>query len=112
YNGPRLSTKFKKRMNLDGSINKAASCFEVYAGDKLVIAATAKDIMGPVLDQEWDWLTSKDYAKAVVAAIREEGLEAVGKMLTRKNAQDTGVPAMPPAPAPAPAPETGAMDMP
>lgn len=110
YQGPRLSTKFKKRMNLDGSINKAASCFEVYAGDKLVIAATAKDIMGPALEQEWDWITSKDYAKAVVAAIREQGLETVGKMLTRpKVAQE--LPEVPAAPAPdagAAAPDAGA----
>lgn len=114
YKGPRLSTKFKKRMNLDGSINKAASCFEVYAGDQLVIAATAKDIMGPALEQEWDWMTSKDYAKAVVAAIREEGLETVGKMLTMpKTAQE--LPEMPAAPAPeggeAAAPELPAPDL-
>lgn len=99
YEGPRLSTKFKKRLNLDGSLNKAASCFEVYSGDKLVIAATAKDIMGPALEKEWDWMNSKDYAAAVVAAIREEGLEKVAKLLvTPKVAQQ--MPEMPEAPAP------------
>jgi hypothetical protein len=87
YNGPALSTKFKQKRSFDGSINKAASCFEVYAGDKLVIAATARDIFGPTLDKNWDWLTSKDYAKTVVAEIR----------LLTKTAQ-----AAPPPPPPAP----------
>jgi hypothetical protein len=94
YNGPRLSTKFKKRFNADGSLNKAASCFEVYAGDKLVIAATARDIMGPDLEKEWEWISSRDYAKAVVAAIREEGLNKIANALVKKAQAQ-----MPPAPA-------------
>lgn len=106
YNGPKLSTKFRKLQNLDGSINKAASCFEVYGGDNLLIAATARDIMGPSLEQEWEWMTSKDYAKAVVAAIRQDGLEKVATALLGKTAQ--ALPEMPATPAPeemgAPAP--------
>ena len=84
YQGPALSTKFKQRRSLDGSINKAASCFEVYSGNKLVIAATAGDIFKNSLEKNWDWITSKDYAKAVVAEIREKGLDYVGKILTKK----------------------------
>lgn len=104
YNGPRLSTKFKKLVNLDGSINKEASCFEVYAGDKLVIAATAKDIMGPELETEWEWITSKDYAKAVIAAIREEGLEKIASQLVKTAQELPEMPAAPPAEMAAPAP--------
>jgi hypothetical protein len=102
YNGPALSTKFKQRRFVDGTINKAASCFEVYAGDKLVIAATAKDIFGPKLEANWSWITSKDYAKTVIAEIRENGLDYVGNLLT-KRAQ-----AAPPAPEPMPAPDAAA----
>lgn len=84
YEGPALSTKFKQRRGIDGSINKAASCFEVYAGNKLVIAATAGDIFGRDLEKNWEWITSKDYAKTVVAEIRGKGLEHVGRLLTKK----------------------------
>ena len=87
YKGPALSTKFKQRRSVDGVINKASSCFEVYSGDKLVIAATAKDIFGTKVEENWDWITSKEYANAVFAKIRTEGLEYVGRLLTKKAQQ-------------------------
>lgn len=93
YTGPVLSTKFKQRKALDGSINKEASCLEIYSGDKLVIAATAKDIFGKEVEKYWSWLTSQEYAKKVVATIREEGVDYVGTLLTKK-AQE--LPAAPP----------------
>ena len=80
----RLSTKFKTVRALNGNINKAASCFEVYADGHLILATTAKDIYGPKLGENWKFLTSRDYGKAVVAAIREEGLPAIAAKLTRK----------------------------
>ena len=83
YEGPSLSTKFKQKRALDGSVNKEASCFEVYSGDNLVIAATAKDIFGTKLASNWDWITSQDYAKRVVSEIRENGIGFVGNQLTR-----------------------------
>jgi hypothetical protein len=104
YNGPTLSTKFKQKVAADGSINKAASCFEVYSGNKLVIAATAKDIFGPKLNENWDWITSKDYAREVVAQIRQNGLEYVGKLLTKTAQAAPPPPPAPPAPAGAPLP--------
>lgn len=112
YNGPKLSTKFKKKVNLDGTINKAASCFEVYAGNKLVIAATAKDIMGPELEKEWGWISSMDYAKAVVAAIRENGLEKVASALTKKAQQLPQLPAETQVAPPASTPATGGFEAP
>jgi hypothetical protein len=110
YNGPALSTKFKQKRRFDGTIDKEASCFEVYSGDKMVIAATAKDIFGEKLAENWTWVTSKDYAKAVVAEIREKGVSYVGRSLT-KSAQE--MPAELPAELPA-AGDMGAppMDMP
>lgn len=99
YKGPPLSTKFKQRRRLDGSIDKKASCFEVYAGDQLVIATTAGDIWGPALEQNWDYVTSVDYGKAVVAEIRENGLPAVGSLLTRRAQAAPPAPPAPPAPA-------------
>nr|BDD46227.1 hypothetical protein 59 [bacterium] len=83
----RLSTKFKQVRALNGQVNKAASCFEVYADDKLILATTAKDIYGPKLDENWEFLTSKNYGKAVVAAIRSEGLRSVATKLTKVAAE-------------------------
>ncbi len=84
YNGPALSTRFRHKRGANGSINKAASSFEVFAGDKLVIAATARDIFGPRLEENWNWINSKDYARAVIAQIRENGLDYVGGLLTKR----------------------------
>jgi hypothetical protein len=87
YDGPALKTLFKQKKNLNGTINKSASCLEVYAGDKLVIAATANDIYGKDLDKYWGFLITPEYGKRVVAEIREKGLHYVGTWLT-KSAQD------------------------
>jgi hypothetical protein len=100
YEGPALSTKLKQLRAADGSVNKAASGFEVYSGDKLVIATTAKSIFGEKLEDNWAYLTSKEYAKNVIAAIRADGLEIVGQNLTR-TAQE--LPEMPGMDAAAPA---------
>lgn len=95
YQGPALSTKFKQARNLDGSVNKKASVFEVYAGDELVISNTAEDILGPQLEEDFGMLTSQDFAKTVVAKVRELGLNKVASKLgTYKTAQ-----VAPPAPA-------------
>jgi hypothetical protein len=82
-----LKTLFKQRKNLDGTVNRGASALEVYAGDQLVIAATANDIFGGDLDKYWGWITTPEYGKRVVAEIREKGLDHVGKWLT-KSAQE------------------------
>ena len=87
YNGPALKTRLTQRRNLDGSINKSASKFEVFAGDELIIATTASTIYGPSLEENWGFLTSPDYGKRVVAEIRAKGLNYVGNLLT-KSAQE------------------------
>jgi hypothetical protein len=87
YSGPALKTRFTQRRNIDGTINKAASKFEVFAGDKLVIATTASSIYGNKLNKYWDFLVSPEYGKKVVASIRENGVKHVAQLLT-KSAQD------------------------
>lgn len=83
YEGPKLKTVIKQKRSVDGTIDKAASCLEVYAGSKLVIATTAKNIFGDKLNENWEFLISRDYANAVIAAIREDGIQVVGTNLTR-----------------------------
>ena len=100
YNGPALSTRVIVKKALDGSINKEKSAFEVYSGDKLIIAATAKDIFGSKVDSKWNHFVSDSYSKSVIAHIRENGVGHTASLLM-VNAQ------MAPeaAPAPAAAPE-------
>ena len=99
YNGPALKTRFSQRKNLDGTINKAASRFQVFAGDDSVIDVTADDIFGSELEQNWEWLNSREYGKAVAEQIRESGLSYVSNLL--KSAQDAAGGFGPPPPAPA-----------
>jgi hypothetical protein len=104
YNGPALSTRFTAKKTSNGLIDKKASLFEVFAGDKRVIAATAGEIFGRDLSDNWDWIRSREYGQEVCRQIRASGLNHVTGLL--KNAQelpplDMGA-AMPPAtPAPA-----------
>jgi len=94
YKGPGLRTKLSHRKGLDGTVDRAGSRFEVFAGKDKVISTTAGKIFGPDLNSNWEWLNSQDYAKEVVAQIRESGLEYVGALL--KSAQEMPeLPAMP-----------------
>jgi len=91
YEGPALSTKLSWAPAPSGQINKSAAVFEVFAGDKRVIAATGSEIFGDELSQNWDWFTSKEYGQEVCKQIRASGLDHVTMLL--KGAQE-----MPPAP--------------
>ena len=100
YRGPALRTKFAQKRAANGTVNKSASVFSVYAGPNLVLSATAGEIFGPELNENWDWITSKDYGKEVVKQIRTSGIKAVSSLL--KESQDLAPPApeegAPPAP--------------
>ena len=86
YEGPGLSTKFSVSRALNGTVDKEASLLEVFAGDKRVIAATGREIFGPELESNWEWLKSRDYGKEVCSQIRTSGLTHVAGIL--KSAQE------------------------
>jgi hypothetical protein len=97
YNGPSLSTRFSVRRNLNGSVDHKNSLFEVYAGNKRVIAATANDIFGSELRDNWTWLKSQGYGREVCDQIRTSGLTYVSGLL--KTAQEApAAEALPPLP--------------
>jgi len=96
YSGPSLTTRFSIKRGSNGSINKSASVFEVFSGDKRVIAATAGEIFGSDLDNNWDWIKSEGYGKEVCRQIRASGIPYVSGLL--KSAQE-----LPPTPAMEPA---------
>lgn len=112
YNGPSLSTRFLVKTNKRGGVDRANSVFQVFAGDKKVIQAKASEIFGPELDDNWNWLRSREYGKEVCTQIRQAGLVSVSNLL--KSAQDLELPGgeapAPEADAGAPAPEAPPMD--
>lgn len=92
----RLRAKFTKVADDQGNLVKDASRWDVYAGDKLVLSATGAEIFADELEDNWDYLSSKDYGKDVIRYIRTEGFDRVAYLL--KGAQP---PADPMAAAPA-----------
>jgi hypothetical protein len=81
YTGPSLTTRFSVKRNANGSINKSASVFEVFSGNRRVIAATAGDIFGSDLNGNWDWIKSEEYGREVCRQIRASGIPYVSGLL-------------------------------
>lgn len=89
----RLRAKFTKVADSVGELRKDASRWDIFAGDKLILSATGSEIFGDQLDQNWDYLSSKEYGHDVIKYIRNEGFDRVAYLL--KGAADP----VPPAPA-------------
>ena len=95
YAGPALSTKLSWPKTAVGTINKSAALFEVFAGDKKVIAASGHEIFGNEINENWDFFTSKEYGQEVCKQIRTAGIAHVAGLLKGAQAVDpaTAVPA-------------------
>ena len=110
----KLRAKFVKVADTEGQLNKKASHWDIYAGDKMILTASGDEIYGDELNQRWDYLSSREYGSDVIKLIREEGFDRLAYLL--KGAQPPADPAaggmeLPPLPeaggeAP-PAPEGG-----
>jgi len=84
-------------------INKQASRWDVYAdGEKVMTVKGGEAYDGEFLGQYWDFFSSKDYGRRLMAELRDKGLSKVAYELTGRI-----VTAQPPIPAP-PAPEAAA----
>jgi hypothetical protein len=105
----KLRATFTKVADEKGGINKNASHWDLYAGDKLILTATGSEIYGDELDGNWDYLNSADYGRDVMKMVRTDGFDRVAFLLK-------GADAMPavtdPVAAPAPAPEAAPMPAP
>lgn len=88
YAGPALSTKLSWPKTAVGAINKSAALFEVFAGDKKVIAASGHEIFGNEIDENWDFFTSKEYGQEVCKQIRTAGIAHVAGLLKGAQAVD------------------------
>jgi hypothetical protein len=95
YAGPALSTKLSWPKTAVGTINKSAALFEVFAGDKKVIAASGHEIFGNEINENWDFFTSKEYGQEVCKQIRTAGIAHVAGLLKGAQVVDaaTAVPA-------------------
>lgn len=110
YEGPALSTKLSWPSRSGNTINKSAALFEVYAGDRKVIAATGHEIFGEEIEENWDWFTSKSYGQEVCKQIRASGISHVAGLLKGAQAAEPTTP-LPPPPMPEPAAEPAAEPM-
>jgi hypothetical protein len=105
----KLKAKFTK------TAGKKDSKWDFFADDQLILSASGDEIYGDELNENWDYLSSAQYGKDVMAHIRNEGLDKVAYLLKGADAAAPAMPempAMPPMPAPeaapaAPAPATG-----
>jgi hypothetical protein len=105
----KLRARFTKVADDQGNINKQTSKWDVFAGDQLILTASGQEIYEDDLEQNWDYLQSKQYGLDVLRHIREEGFDRTAYLL--KGAQDplAGPAAAPAAPEAAPLPEVPAV---
>lgn len=95
--------RFVKAANPNtGALDKGASAWEIYLGDKLVLTASVEEIAGV---RAYEAIATKDYGSKLINSVRNLGADAVKSTLT-KSAQE--MPPAAPAPAEAPAPEAPA----
>lgn len=104
-----MRASFTKALHKDGSINKAASAWKVFAGDQLVITATVDQITKGNSEMLFDSVATKPFGHSLLNKIKAEGFEKTRNDLT-KSAQ-AAPPAPPPAAPAAPPADLGAPPM-
>jgi hypothetical protein len=97
-----LRARFEKVAFPDGRLNKAASRWEVYAGNKLVLAATVDQITKGNARHLYEAVATKRFGESLLSRIKTEGFQATANAML-KSAADPAPAADPAAPAPAPA---------
>jgi len=99
-----LSAKFAYATNEDGSRNKADSAWEVYRGDKLILAASVQDLSGGQVNKLYSGIATTEFGTKLLEKVKAQGVDKVRSII--KGAQAAPAPAAPP-----PAPDMGAPDM-
>jgi hypothetical protein len=99
----KLTAKFVKAANSDGSDNLGQSRWDVFSDKKLILSATVQDITGNKVDVLYDAVANEGFAKKLLARVRSEGVEKVASQL--KTAQAVPPAPMPEMPMEMPAPE-------
>lgn len=97
----KLNARFRKVSSPNGTVDKAASRWDIYAGDKLILSASVNDITHGNADILFDAVATKDFGRSVLDKIAKEGFDKTKASLL-KSAQGV-VPAGPGMPANEPA---------
>ncbi len=101
-----LRARFVKAANDDGTQNLGKSAWEVFLGDKLLLAASVDELSGGRSELLYDSIATKEFGGKLIEKVKKEGAERVSKLY--KTAQAVGDAAPPAGGADAPA---GAGDM-
>lgn len=100
----KLRARFTKAADANGNVDKENSKWDIFAGDKLILTASAKEIFEDEVAKNWDYLNSNQYGLDVIKHIRENGFERTAYLL--KGAEDPlAAPPTPDTVEPAPLPE-------
>lgn len=105
----KLTAKFIKAANIDGTPDLGESRWQVYANGSLILTATVNDITGNRANSLYDSVATEDFGRKLLSRVKTEDFAKVASLY--KGAQDMGLaaPSAPVAPAAdalaAPAPE-------
>jgi hypothetical protein len=81
-----LRARFVKAANEDGSQNLGKSAWEVFLGDKLLVAASVNDLSGNKADFLYDSIATKDFGTKLIDKVKVFGADKVRSMI--KSAQE------------------------
>jgi len=105
----KLTGKFIKAANVDGSANLGNSRWDIFADNRLILTATVKDIAGNRAETLFTSIATKDFGGKIIATIKSEGFDKAVSLY--KGAQIIDPSALPAAPADmAPALEAAPLD--
>lgn len=93
----RLSAKFAYATNQDGSRNIKDSAWEIYRGDKLILAASVNDLSKGNASRQFSSIATKEYGTKLLEQVKAHGVDKVRAFV--KNAQEQLDMAAPAAPA-------------
>lgn len=117
----KVSAKFERVTNADGSKNLGDSFWKVLADDQIVLTAKVRELAGKDqrVDILYDSIASKNFGQKLISKVLSDGLDGVKASLeaeTVKKAQEMPAPAAPPAmpvtPEVSPAPQAPMMEEP
>jgi len=96
-----FSAKFVKAATPDGELDRAASAWQIFVNDKLVINASVKALTGNRVDALYDVIATKTYGTKMLEKVKEIGIEKAASLYTKADGEMAAPPAAaPPAAAP------------
>lgn len=93
-----LRARFTKVANIDGSENFGAGTWNIYSGDKIVLAASVNQLTGGNAEMLYSTVATAEFGKKLLEKVRNEGVAKVASIV--KAAQQAPAPAAAPAQAP------------